>query len=219
MSTEKEFDKALDRMKNSFAGKDGIIHLFEQGYSFSEIQSALDFPFSMEKIGRTIWEYQISNENILLRDPLSGQGKDNSTYVKTVGAFGKQSFVKVVSDESEKKEVKYKKMILNVSHDIFNVLAGTEIGKVEQFMKDNSTGGPDYVSLDFGRLKTRSGNEWIAMVTSLTGSEREYVENLPWQNSIGSIYHRIDDRLIKVLYSLERSGFLPGVYYFAINEE
>jgi len=218
VSEDKEFDKALERMKSSFAGKDGIIHLFEQGYSFGEIQSSMDFPFSMEKIGRTVWEYLISNETILLRDPLSGQGKENATYVKTVGAYGKQSFVKVVGDETDEKTIRFRKMILNVSHDIFDVLAGTEIGKVEKFIKENSSGGPDYVSVDFGRLKTRSGNEWITMLSSLSGEERDYVENLPWQNSLGSVYHKIDDRLIKVLYSLERSGFLPGVYYFAVNE-
>ncbi len=218
MSEEKEFDKALENLKNSFAGKDGIIHLYEQGYSFSKIQSSLDYPFSMDRIGKTVWDHMVSEEIILLKAPGSGQGKANSTYVKTVGAYGKQSFVKVSDDSPVEKTIKYTKSILNIDHDIFSIAAGAKKGKVKDFLEANSKGGPDYVSLDFGRLKTRAGNEWVSVLSKLEGDERDYIEYLPWEKSIYNVYHKLDDRIINVLYVLETTGQLPGVFYFAINE-
>ena len=219
MSESKEFDKALEGLKNSFAGKDGVIHLFEQGYSFSEIQSSLDFPFSMDRIAKILWDHLVSNETILLRSPESGQGKENATYVRESGPFGKQSFIKVTDGDRKDQGLEYKKVILKTEHDIFSVTAGSTKGVVKKFIDENSNGGPDYVSLDFGRLKSRSGSEWVALVSTLTGPVREYVEYLPWEKNVGSVYHKIDGMLMDMLSGLEGTGHLPGVFYFSMKDD
>ena len=56
-NNNKHFEKALSDMKDNFAGRDGIKHLADLGYSMQEIRENLDFPFPMDKIGRVLWDY------------------------------------------------------------------------------------------------------------------------------------------------------------------
>ena len=71
MSKNEYFDQALSGMKESFAGRDGIKHLADLGYSIRQIRESLDFPFTADAVGRVLWEHFVSNEKILLKAPLS----------------------------------------------------------------------------------------------------------------------------------------------------
>ena len=106
MSEEKHFEKALSDMKDSFAGKDGIKHLAELGYSVRQIQESLDFPFPLDKIGRVLWDYYKSEEIILMKAPGSGAGSVRATYVKQTDAYGKQSFIKVPVEKEEGRDIR-----------------------------------------------------------------------------------------------------------------
>ena len=218
MSENKYFDKALSDMKDNFAGRGGIAHLADLGYPVLKIQSSLDFPFPLEKIGRVMWDHFVSNDTILLKAPGSGVGRENATYIRKTDAYGRQSFIKTENRASEKKETVWKKTVLRIDHDIFHRKPGEDEKIVKKFLKENSHGGPDYVSLDFGRLKTRNGSEWRRIVASFPGDDRDYMEAMPWENCLTGVYHRIDERLIRILEGLEGTGYLPGVYYFAVKD-
>lgn len=218
MAEEKHFEKALSDMKDSFAGKDGVKHLAELGYSIRKIQESLDFPFPLEKIGRILWDYYKSEEIILLKAPGSGLGSAKSHYVKQSDAYGKQSFIKVQGKEDESVPVSFTKIIYRDGHDLFTPVDHSKTSLIKEFLDSNSSGGPDYVSLDFGRLKTRNGVEWRRIVASFPGDDRDYMESMPWENCLTGVYHRIDDRLVRILEGLEGTGYLPGVYYFAVKD-
>ena len=217
MSDNNFFDNALSNMKDNFAGRDGIKHLADLGYSMHDIQSSLDFPFSMDKIGRVMWDHYISNETILLKAPGSGAGSVNAKYIRKTDAYGKQSFVKVSGEAPDEPDITWKKVIFSNEHDIFSTPFLKE-SIITEFLTSNSCGGPDYVSLDLGRLKSRNNSEWMTLLSLLGEEEREYAEFMPWENSITSVYHRIDDRIIRILRRLEKTGFMPGVYYFAVRD-
>ena len=218
MSEGKHFEKALSDMKDSFAGKGGVKHLAELGYSVRQIQDSLDFPFPLEKIGRILWDYYKSEEIILLKAPGSGSGTVKSTYVKQTDGYGKQSFIKVPGEQEQVSDRSYKKEVYKDGHDIFTPVNHNEKRLVKKFVESNSVGGPDYVSLDFGRLKTRNGQEWRRVLSSLTSDDRDYLEAMPWESSITGVYHKIDERMIRILEGLEGTGYLPGVFYFAVKD-
>ena len=217
MSEEKYFEKALSDMKDSFAGKDGIKHLAELGYSVRQIQASLDFPFPLDKIGRVLWDHYRSEEIILQKAPGSGAGSVKVHYIKQTDAYGKQSFIKVQGDDKAE-SLSYKKVIYHDGHDIFSPVDRNEKRKVKMFLEENSTCGPDYVSFDFGRLKTRNGAEWRSLLSSLSADDRDYLEVMPWESSLTGVYHLIDDRVIRILEALEGTGYLPGVFYFAVKD-
>ena len=218
MSENKHFDKALSDMKDNFAGRGGIAHLADLGYPVLKIQSSLDYPFPLDKIGRVMWDHFVSNETILLKAPGSGVGRENATYVRKTDAYGRQSFIRTENADPEKKETTWTKTVLRIDHDIFHVRPGEDEKIVKKFLAENSHGGPDYVSLDFGRLKERNGAEWMMLLSLLKGDERDYVSIMPWENSITSIYHRIDDRIVRMLNMLEGTSMMPGVFYFASGD-
>ena len=218
MSEEKHFEKALSDMKDSFAGKDGIKHLAALGYSVREIQASLAFPFPLDKIGRVLWDYNKSEEIILLKAPGSGAGSVSATYVKQTDACGKQSFIKVPGEKEAAREYSFRKEVYKDGHDIFTPINRNETRLIVKFLAKNSSGGPDYVSLDFGRLKTRNGSDWRRVLSSMTGDDRDYLEVLPWENSITGVYHLIDERMIRILEALEGTGYMPGVFYFAVTD-
>ena len=165
MSENKHFDKALSDMKDNFAGRGGIAHLADLGYPVLEIQSSLDFPFPLEKIGRVMWEHFVSNETILLKAPGSGAGKENATYIRKTDAYGRQSFIRTDISDPDRKETTWTKTVLRIDHDIFTVKPSQDEKIIRTFLRENSHGGPDYVSLDFGRLKSRNGTEWLTLLT------------------------------------------------------
>ena len=218
MSENGNFEKALSNMKDGFAGKDGIAHLADLGYSVRKIQESLDFPFSLDKIGRVMWDHYVSNETILLKAPGSGAGSVNATYIRKTDAYGRQSFIRTGYEAPDPKDLTWKKVVLHVDHDIFSVKTSDSVSPTLKFMKEHSSGGPDYVSLDFGRLKTRNGSEWVTLLSALKEDERDYVSIMPWENSITSIYHRVDDRIVRMLCQLENTGGMPGVFYFASGD-
>ena len=218
MSENKHFDKALSDMKDNFAGRGGIAHLADLGYPVLEIQSSLDFPFPVEKIGRVMWEHFVSNETILLKAPGSGAGKENATYIRKTDAYGRQSFIRTDVSAPDRKETTWTKTVLRIDHDIFTVKPSQDEKIIRTFLRENSHGGPDYVSLDFGRLKSRNGTEWLTLLSLLKGDERDYVSIMPWENSITSVYHRIDDRIIRMMDMLEGTSMMPGVFYFASGD-
>lgn len=205
MTENKYFEKALSDMKDSFAGTDGIKHLADLGYSLRDIQKSLDFPFSLEKIGRVIWNHHIANETILLKTPGSGAGEPGARFVKKTDAFGKQSFIRVSGQAEVKSERTWKKVVYH-----------KDDRSVREFLNADSSCGPDYVSLDLGVLKSRKDALWAELLSYLDGDERDYIEFLPWDNSLSSVYHRIDERIVRILDHLEGSGYMPGVFYFAI---
>ncbi len=217
-NNNKHFEKALSDMKDNFAGRDGIKHLADLGYSMQEIRENLDFPFPMDKIGRVLWDYYVSNETILLKAPGSGAGSVNSRYIRKTDSYGKQSFIKVTEESSEAQQITWKKAVFKNNHDIFQTPFIGESHAFKTFLESNSTGGPDYVSLDLGRLKSRKSTEWVSFLSLLSEDTREYIEFMPWEKSITSVYHLIDERMTRVLSRLEKTGYMPGVFYFALRD-
>ena len=207
MSENKYFEKALSDMKDSFAGADGIKHLADLGYSMRDIQKSMDFPFTMEKIGRVIWDHHIENETILLKEPGSKAREPGFRFIKKTDAFGKQSFIRVSEPAGDAPEHTWKKVSFRKND-----------GPVRQFLDSNSAYGPDYVDLEFGMLKSRREAMWQELLSLFDGDDRDYMEFLPWENSLSGIYHRIDERIVRILCCLERGGYMPGVFYFAVTD-
>ena len=58
----------------------------------------------------------------------------------------------------------------------------------------------------------------MTLLSLLKGDERDYVSIMPWENSITSVYHRIDDRIIRMMDMLEGTSMMPGVFYFASGD-
>jgi len=222
MSENKYFEKALSDMKDNFAGRDGIIHLDDLGYSVREIQKSLDFPFTVEKICRILWDHYLGTDKILLNVPGECSSKGNSKYVKITDRYGKMSFIKVEErpgeGSGEKPGATWNKVVFGNGDGLLCNNAGGENGSLRDFIGEHSGGGPDYVCLGFGRLKAGNPSRWSELLSCLSGNERDYVSSMPWEESGGYVYHILDERMVSILVRLENTGLIPGVYYFASGD-
>lgn len=69
-----------------------------------------------------------------------------------------------------------------------------------------------YVSCDYGILRKKEPEHYMALMEILDNRQKDYIEGLPWNSK--RVYHRMNQRMSEILYSLLRSGKYSGSCYF-----
>lgn len=95
------FDNALSNFTFGMANKDLICHMAAEGYSVRQIKEATDYPVSVERIAETVWEFYLETGVIRLTHPGEDDGP-RYDYVMDIGKYGKRSFRRVETDNSNK---------------------------------------------------------------------------------------------------------------------
>lgn len=81
----KYFKQALASMTASVAYIDAVRHLYDKGYSVSEIKRNLSYPASEEQIEKAIDDYKNELAN----------GENQYEFVQKTDEYGRKSFVRV----------------------------------------------------------------------------------------------------------------------------
>ncbi len=63
------FEKSLSNFIHDVAGGDAIRHLVDQGYSISQIQERMDYPFPQKRLEDAVWKYMLDSRLILQGSP------------------------------------------------------------------------------------------------------------------------------------------------------
>ncbi len=92
----KYFTQALSRFVKEVASDGAIRHLADLGYTPTQIYRKLEYPTSMEHIGKVMWEH-FTNQGIIVYDnPDENACTEEVRYVKENGTYGRTTFRRVV---------------------------------------------------------------------------------------------------------------------------
>lgn len=100
-NTEGYFQKALRNFTMDAASLQAVRHLADLNMSVREIEERLDYPTPHELVQRTVWERLVENGTILLETPEETQEKEEVSYVREYGSFGRASFRRVTKKTTQ----------------------------------------------------------------------------------------------------------------------
>lgn len=104
---EKYFQNALHNFTKDVANGGAIRHLWNVGYSVSQIIKQLDYPANFEAVQNVVWEHLLSSGVISLEEPENPKEQTEVSYVKEYDKYGRTSFRRVVEIRASKEETSY----------------------------------------------------------------------------------------------------------------
>lgn len=209
MSEQSFFQNALSNFTHEAASGGSIRHLTDLGYTVKQISEQISFPTPTERIRRQVWERLIETEVILTCEPGSNI-KAKADYVREYDEYGKASFRRVVILAPEQPQIQWKEFV--VSYREKEKLRGILEKKAAENGETHS-----YAAFEFGILMRQDPKRFQALLRVLDSSQREYVEDLPWEAK--PVYHRLNSRMFKILLQLLAEGLWQGDCYFLKTEE
>lgn len=209
MSEPSYFQDALGRFVQEAANGGAIRHLAEQGYAVREISERLDFPISFARLQRTVWEKMLECGILLLDEP-SRTPPQKSEYVKDYDKYGKPSFRKVTVPTRHAPATAWHDQKADDS-DPRRLCA-----LIQEKISENGE-MQSYASCDFGLLKKRDPRQFSLLLDALSDSQREYVEQLPWEPK--TVYHRLNARMAEIVLRLASQRLFSGNCYFLVAAE
>lgn len=222
------FKDALSNFTFEAASGGAIRHLTDLGYTVNQIAERLSFPTPYERIQKVVWEHLIDTETILLEEPGSGRQRSKVTYVKDYGKYGRASFRQVVHPSESDKLIHWgeERWQGNKSFSVDLMKRCTENEEkysymscdfglyLDGFMKGDVARGSRKSHGEYGEVDS---DPWIKLLGLLETEQREYVRGLPWERKI--VYHRLDQRMQKILIRLYEAGAYHGDCYFIKTEK
>lgn len=88
----KYFNEALSNFVNDMASGGAIRHLADLGYTAAQIVKEMDYPVSIERVGKTLWQHYIQQGIILLEPPREKPVLEKVSYVREQGKYGAVHF-------------------------------------------------------------------------------------------------------------------------------
>ncbi len=192
------FREALSRFSGEVANKGAICHLADIGYTAGQIVDALDFPAPFSRVQDVMWEHFLEEGVILCEEPGSGKRRGKSVFVKEYGPYGRTSFRRAAGPAEERA----------VCWSDCRYLPS--MGTFASFLRGRCAANGEACSYAFFDLAGyRSGQARV--------HDTEYLEGLPVRP--GRFYHRLDDRMQRILCELYEQGAYEGALYFERSQE
>lgn len=209
MAEQEYFRQALSDFTFDMAAGGMIRHLAEKGYTVKQIMNALDYPIPYEKVRRTVWDYLLKLQVLLLEKPGTGIQQQKTVYVEERGKFGKKSFRKVTISAETCQKTHWKEISCGSGKEteLLHLLSETCVG---------TDGKSAYVSCDYGILQQQEPKQFSALLDVLKDRQKEYIEGLPWVNR--RVYHCLDQRMLEIVSRQLQTGQFYGNCYFEQKE-
>ena len=207
---EKDFEKALSDVTFDVAVGGAIRHLADRGYPASQIRKMLDFPTPYERVQKTIWEHFLAQGVLRLEEPGEEAVQEKYGYVEDYDQFGRKSFRRVLLEERASEPAVWQESRLKArGRDAL-------LEELEEKCREN---GDDfsYASCDFGLQSRREPEAYAQRIQKLQPQLRDYVLGLPWDRRMA--YHRLDERMRRIVAELYGNGEYQGICYFLKTEE
>ena len=194
----KYFKEALTQFSQEVAVGGAIRHLTDIGYTARQITDSLDFPAPYEKVKKIMWQHLLDGGVVLLEEPGGNAQKGKGVFVKEYGQYGRTSFrlVTVPADDAAVRDICWQEY-----H--YQPFMGELSSFLQARCRENGERGA-YASLDME--KYRDGHK------GLQSGDAEYLSGLP--EDVKLIYHRLDERMQRILCELHGQGAYEGILYF-----
>lgn len=207
---EKYFEKALSDFTFDVASGGAIRHLADRGYPAPQIRKMLDFPTPYERVQQTVWEHLLAQGVLRLEEPGNGEAQEKYGYVEDYDRFGRKSFRRVLLKEGKAEPAVWRES---------RITAGTGAMLLEELGEKCRENGEDfsYASCDFGLQSRREPEAFAQRIQRLQPQLRDYVLGLPWERRMA--YHRLDERMRRIVTELYGNGEYQGTCYFLRTAE
>lgn len=209
MSEQSFFQNTLANFTHHVASGGAICHLTDLGYTVKQISDRLDFPTPVQRIRRQVWE-RLQETEVILTDEPGKSSREQASYVREYDKYGKPSFRRVVNTTANMPVINWRK--LEVSYKDKEQIKSLLETKISENGEDGS-----YTACEFGLLAQREPQRFQEMLQMLEGTQREYVEGLPWETKW--VYHRLNPRMMNILLRLSAEGLWRGDCYFLNTQE
>lgn len=205
MAEQEYFRQALSNFTFETASGGAIRHLADRGYTVGEIAKKLDFPTPLERIQDTVWKHLVDRGILLLEEPGTGKKQEAYDFIAEYDRFGRKSFRRVTVQDYGGEPVLWKESVFDKEKD----------GVLEAFLLKHSVlegeKASAYVSCDFGLTSRQEPERFSEALEALEKPEREYILGLPWERRV--VYHRLDERMCRIVAGLHGAGQYQGWCY------
>ena len=212
MSERDYFKNALSDFTFEVASGGAIRHLADLGYTVAQITERLTFPTAFEKVQKVVWRHFLDRGILCLEEPGSGEKQEKFDYVREYDQYGKASFRRVSVEGGEPKgPVLWLERSFHPERD--GIFADFLAGKCRENGEENA-----YISCDFGAIIRKEQVSSGMLVQVLNKQQREYIQGLPWPESV--VYHRLNCRMQDILVKLyENAGYCGTCYFLKTREK
>lgn len=210
MSDEKYFEKALSNFTYEAASGGAIRHLFDRGFTVSQIVEMLEFPTPLDRVQKTVWEHMVQSGVVLLEEPGTDQIQEKISYVVEFDQYGKRSFRQVRTPSEKKQILQWKERTFTGGR--FSHFQDTLAELCEKNGEKTA-----YVSCDFGVKISQELWEFESEMRFLDEKQKDYILGISWEPQV--VYHRLDSRMREIVSCLYGAGKYHGTCYFLELEE
>lgn len=248
MAGQEYFKTALSDFAFEAASGGAIRHLADLGYTVRQMKERLTFPTPYERVQKTVWRHLLDQGILLQEEPGSVGVRERAVYVREYDKYGKPSFRRVVLSEDAAQGMDGGAANGNAAHAGMagsegmtgSVAAaqtapagGAASWKEVYFAETASLDFARYIkekcaengqensfcACDFGqRLYHREKNAgFMDALQDLEEPLGDYILGLPWE--IGLCYHRLDERMRKIIAGLYARAQYQGNCYFLKTKE
>ena len=211
MPEEPYFKEALSNFTFDVASGGAIRHLTDLGYTVKQISRELAFPTPIDRIQKVVWEHLLNRGILLLEEPGNGEGLEKFSYVRDYGPYGKASFRRVP--------------LKGGAHQGGGPICwqekffcGDGPGDLASYLSEKCKAGENaYMSCDFGLRRKREPARWERALQVLEEGQRDYLAGVFGERRL--VYHRLDQRMQKILVCLYGHGEYRGACYFEKTRE
>ena len=194
----KYFKEALTQFSQDVAVGGAIRHLTDIGYTARQITDSLDFPAPYGKVREIMWQHLLDGGVVLLEEPGGKAQREKGVFVKEYGKYGRTSFrlVTVSAGDAIGGDISWREYRYQPA-----------MGELSSFLQEKCRENGErsaYASLDMGKCQ--------GSCKKLQPGDAEYLNGLPEEAK--QIYHRLDERMCRILCELYRQGAYEGTLYF-----
>lgn len=211
MAEQNYFIQALSNFMFETASGGAIRHLADHSYTVGEIMERLDFPTPLERIQDTVWKHFLDKGILLLDEPGTGKKQEAYEFVAEYDNYGRKTFRRVTVQDFGGEPIQWKETFFCEEKDK-NLLAYL-LKHCEMAVQKNSA----YVSCDFGLRSKREPERFMQALEVLEKPERDYILGLPWERRM--VYHRVDQRMCRIVARLYEQNEYHGWCYFIEKKE
>lgn len=211
MADQKYFIQALSNFMFETASGGAIRHLADHGYTVGEILERLDFSTPLERIQDTVWKHFLDKGILLLDEPGMGKKQEAYEFVAEYDNYGRKTFRRVTVQDFGGEPIQWKETFFREEKDtslLTYLLKHCELDVQRNFA---------YVSCDFGLRSRREPERFMQALEVLEKPQRDYILGLPWERRM--VYHRLDQRMCRIVARLYEQKEYQGWCYFIEKKE
>lgn len=211
MAEGEYFRQALSNFMFETASGGAIRHLADHGYTVEEISKKLDFPTPLERIQDTVWKHFLDKGVLLLEEPGTKRKQESYDFIEEYDGYGRKSFRRVLVRDFGGEAIQWKEAVFCEERD--GGLLPYLLKHCDIDIKKTSA----YISCDFGLRSRREPERFLQVLEVLDKPERDYILGLPWERRM--VYHRLDERICRIVAGLYKNREYQGWCYLVEEKE